>query len=124
MFLIRADGNAEIGVGHVMRCLSIADALKENNKEVVFATADNNMKSVIEGRGFSCIVLESDYKNMMSDFDNEVFPDILNQSESIIVDSYYVSDEYFNRIREARKEKNDFGAFDLDAFENKLNAEG
>ena len=107
MFLIRADGNAEIGVGHVMRCLSIADALKEKNKEVVFAAADYNMKTVIESRGFSCIVLESDYKNMMSDFDNDTFVDIINQSESIIIDSYYVSDEYFNRIRGIRKEQQD-----------------
>ena len=106
MFLIRADGNAEIGVGHVMRCLSIADALKEKNKEVVFAAADCNMKTVIESRGFSCIVLDSDYKNMMSDFDKGTFEDIINQSESVIVDGYYVSNEYFNRIREVRKNNN------------------
>lgn len=113
MFLIRADGNAEIGVGHVMRCLSIADALKEKNKEVVFAAADNNMKTVIESRGFSCIVLDSDYKNMMSDFDKESLTELIVQSESIIVDSYYVSDEYFNRIRDARKDNQNNGDYKI-----------
>jgi spore coat polysaccharide biosynthesis predicted glycosyltransferase SpsG len=49
-------------------------------------------------------VLGSDYKNMMSDFDKESFYELIIRSESIIVDSYYVSDEYFNRIREARKD--------------------
>ena len=48
-------------------------------------------------------------------------------------DTYYIknketnkqSNKYIINARtRARKEKNDFGAFDLDAFENKLNAEG
>ena len=30
MFLFRADGNASVGAGHVMRCLSIADAARDN----------------------------------------------------------------------------------------------
>lgn len=29
MFYIRADGNTKIGMGHVMRCLSVAEAAAE-----------------------------------------------------------------------------------------------
>ena len=40
MIWIRADANREIGTGHVMRCLSIAAALKQKGEQVCFLTAD------------------------------------------------------------------------------------
>ena len=50
MYIIRADGNTAIGMGHVMRCLSIADAMKDRNIEPVFMTADNDCVSMIGGQ--------------------------------------------------------------------------
>ena len=52
MYIIRADGNTAIGMGHVMRCLSIADAMRDRNIEPVFMTADNDCVAMIEDRGF------------------------------------------------------------------------
>ena len=98
MILIRADGNSSIGVGHVMRCLSIADALKRKDKEVAFVTADDSMKSIIADRGFSCVVLNSDYKNLETDFNNEQFIKLTNKSDFILVDSYFVNEEYFANL--------------------------
>ena len=45
--LIRADGNQEIATGHLMRCLSVAQALKERNLPVLFAVADHYSGSVL-----------------------------------------------------------------------------
>ncbi|MCR4695992.1 MAG: UDP-2,4-diacetamido-2,4,6-trideoxy-beta-L-altropyranose hydrolase [Lachnospiraceae bacterium] len=98
MVLVRADGNSSIGVGHVMRCLSIADAFKRKNVEVIFATADDSMKNIIEDRGFSCFVLNSDYKNLETDFSNIQYIELINESDTIIVDSYYVREDFFTYI--------------------------
>ena len=103
MVLFRADGNAELGVGHVMRCLSIADALKDNNCEVLFATADDNMKSIIVDRGFSCFVINGDYRNLEKDIDNSQFVELVGKADSIIVDSYYASKLYFDKLRTISK---------------------
>ena len=39
MILFRADATAVMGTGHVMRCLALAEALRDHGLEVAFATA-------------------------------------------------------------------------------------
>lgn len=64
MFMFRADGNPEIGAGHIMRCLSIADAAAAASSSCVFVTADENFSSMIIGRGHEAVVLNTDYSYM------------------------------------------------------------
>ncbi|MHB9101447.1 MAG: UDP-2,4-diacetamido-2,4,6-trideoxy-beta-L-altropyranose hydrolase [Sulfuricella sp.] len=51
---IRADASVEVGTGHVMRCLALADALREMGAEVVFVCRDlaGNLCDLIEARRF------------------------------------------------------------------------
>lgn len=63
-FIFRADGNASIGLGHVMRCLSIADACRRLGHEVLFVIADEDPVSLIVDRGFKVFNLETDYRVM------------------------------------------------------------
>ncbi|MCL4469621.1 MAG: UDP-2,4-diacetamido-2,4,6-trideoxy-beta-L-altropyranose hydrolase [Sulfuricella sp.] len=51
---IRADASVEVGTGHVMRCLALADALRERGAEVVFVCRDvaGNLCDLIEARQF------------------------------------------------------------------------
>lgn len=55
----RVDASARMGIGHVMRCLTLADALTTAGAECVFISrmADGDTKSLIHARGFEQIML-------------------------------------------------------------------
>lgn len=108
MYIIRADGNTAIGMGHVMRCLSIADAMKDRNIEPVFMTADNDCVSMIGDRGFEVCVLGTDYRDMESEL--PLIREFLKQrtkdvdaSSIILVDSYQVTSRYYEELRTMAK---------------------
>jgi len=52
--VFRADASREIGTGHVMRCLTLADALRERGATIGFVSREHvgNLFDVIEQRGF------------------------------------------------------------------------
>ena len=103
MILFRADGNKSIGVGHVMRCLSIADALKEIGVESIFVNADSNVRDLITNRGFDNIVMGTDYKNLDAELVTLLKADFLKEAEAIVVDSYFVSKEYLAKLNSVVK---------------------
>ena len=101
MLYIRADGNAQIGMGHVMRCLSIAEAAAALGMEYksVFLVADEGCCSMIEDRGFQAIVLHTDYKKMMDELSQ--LAQLLNKEwDILLVDSYQADTEYFEAVSE------------------------
>lgn len=53
--VIRVDASATIGTGHVMRCLTLASTLKEQNSTVFFVCREHegHLCDLIEERGFS-----------------------------------------------------------------------
>jgi len=53
---IRTDASLRIGSGHVMRCLTLANGLRESGAEVTFITREHegHLASLIESRGFAC----------------------------------------------------------------------
>jgi UDP-2,4-diacetamido-2,4,6-trideoxy-beta-L-altropyranose hydrolase len=93
MIYIRADANADIGMGHVMRCLSIADAASTMGVKSTFVLADREVESLVNDRGYKTVVLHSDYSGM----EEEEWPEI--QAGLIIVDSYNVTQKYFRKVR-------------------------
>lgn len=102
MFIIRADGNSVIGMGHVMRCLSIADAVKEQGTEPIFVTACEECVAMITQRGFQARLLTTDYRDMLSELPQ--LERILSEEcdkikkHVILVDSYQVSAAYYREL--------------------------
>lgn len=99
MLYIRADGNKEIGMGHIMRCLSIADAAKGYGIEAAFLLADDTCCTLIKNRGFQTIVLGTDYRDMLSEL-GKLAEIVSSQKDMILVDSYQVSAEYYRCLME------------------------
>ena len=99
MLYIRADGNTDIGMGHVMRCLSIAEAAADLGCSPVFITADNGCLSMIEERGFRAIVLNTDYRDMLSEIP-QLKKIVKQQKDMLLIDSYQADDAYFDAVKE------------------------
>lgn len=102
MYIIRADGNSVIGMGHVMRCLSIADVMKKQGILPVFVTACEECISIIEQRGYQTRLLTTDYRDMLSELPQ--LAEMMSEEDRkikkhvILVDSYQVNERYFREL--------------------------
>ena len=96
---IRADGSRSVGMGHVMRTLSIAEALRVAGAHVLYVCADKQPKEIIESRGFEVLVLETDPANLMGEFQrlSLVLRDI--DAQFVFVDSFDAAYSYFESVR-------------------------
>lgn len=101
VILIRADGNENLGMGHLMRCMSIATVLEKEDAKCVFLVAQEQAGVYVKEKGFACEVLDTDYRNM-----EEEFPllELLAKKylpKCWLVDSYQITQEYLSVLREA-----------------------
>lgn len=99
MIGIRADGNNQIGIGHVMRCLTVADALRECGEQVVFFLADQSCKELVKSRGFDCCITDTAYDDMEAEL--PVLDGMLSklQVDGLVIDSYFVTENYLEYLR-------------------------
>lgn len=104
---IRTDANEKIAMGHVMRCLSIADAFVHLGGEVKFLVADTYVCDLLEKRGYSYQVLNSNWTDMEGELEQlkRIFCVAENRSTSrrkprILVDSYQATEKYLKVLQE------------------------
>ena len=91
----RADGNTDIGFGHVIRSLALADMLKDHF-ECIFATRFVN-KYLIEEIEKSCtryIKLQEDNNEHFAEFLN-----IINKEDIVVLDNYFFTTDYQKQIK-------------------------
>lgn len=95
---IRADANEIVATGHVMRCLAIADELRKIGEEPVFISADNFSRAMLKQKGYEFVSLESDWKHMECEIGK--LEQVISKYDikALLVDSYYVSKLYFEKI--------------------------
>jgi UDP-2,4-diacetamido-2,4,6-trideoxy-beta-L-altropyranose hydrolase len=68
--VFRTDASLQIGTGHVMRCLTLADALRDKGAEVIFISREHpgNINRLIEQKNFDIYKLSlSDGKEKVAD---------------------------------------------------------
>lgn len=94
--LIRADASSRIGTGHIMRCLVLAEELRENDYKVTFLTKplEGNLNQKIIDNGFPVISIESSAAVMEI---KEVSALIKEKNASLIVFDHYNIDHLYER---------------------------
>lgn len=101
--LIRTDMNKYIATGHVMRCLSIADAAVDEGCQVLFVSSDNGGRDVVKNRGYDYISLGTVWNRMEDEID-KLYEEINRfKPDCILVDSYYVTDNYMGQLKKICK---------------------
>lgn len=97
--LFRADGNAVIGAGHIMRCLSIGIAARNLGVECCYVTSDEAFLDVLEKNEFRVEVMHSRYTEMNDEI--SIFEKIIlrESPDIIVVDSYFVTPGYLKKIK-------------------------
>lgn len=97
MILFRADGNAHIGSGHIMRCLSLAAALAARGQDCVFALADETMASAVTSRGFAAHILGTPWQQM--DAELPALLPLLDGADLVVADSYALTPAWLEQVR-------------------------
>lgn len=129
MYIIRVNGNPTIGMGHVMRCMSIADALREMGEKPVFLTSCEESFDTITEHGYPVRLLGTDHTQMeqelpywdfyLDELREEIgetkesvwsYPlykeckfrneELITHVDTILLDSYDISREYVMNLRE------------------------
>lgn len=98
--VIRADASPEIGTGHVMRCLALAEAWQDNGGEVFFVSASNAppLESRLKKEG-SHILHISQNIGTLGDADNTTLIAHEHGADWIVVDGYHFGADYQKRIK-------------------------
>jgi UDP-2,4-diacetamido-2,4,6-trideoxy-beta-L-altropyranose hydrolase len=100
MIGIRVDVNETIATGHFMRCLSIAQGIRNAKGNVLFISADERAKILSEQYQFQAVQLDTKWDEM--DFEVDKLTDIIckYRVDKMLVDSYYVTEGYLRKLSE------------------------
>ena len=90
-FIFRVDGNAEIGMGHIIRSIALAHTLKNRGHQILFVSKESTGVEKIKDAGFECIKIKN----------KEEFIQLLQSriTDVIVIDLRYPSKEYLEKIK-------------------------
>jgi UDP-2,4-diacetamido-2,4,6-trideoxy-beta-L-altropyranose hydrolase len=95
----RVDANATVGSGHLMRCLSVADALRRLGCDSCFVLSDAGSADIVAARGYGFHVLGSRYDELDSETDRLHSLLSAEAATSLLVDSYFATETYMASLK-------------------------
>lgn len=102
MIAFRADGNKEIGMGHLMRCICIAENLVRGGNEVIFIVSPDSDTEIIAEHGMRIVQMKADGP-LGWDLQELVETIGRHQVHVLVVDSYRTSLRDFSELRKITK---------------------
>jgi len=100
--MIRADASAEMGTGHVMRCLALAQAWKDSGGQATFVTACGSKGLIqrLQQEGFAIHPVPAMHPDAR---DWATTQAILSRFKDswVVVDGYHFDEAYQQRVKEA-----------------------
>lgn len=115
LIFIRTDANKEIAIGHMMRCLSVANACLQKGMQVCFVVSDEESRSVFDAlsrdaispQAFSNLTIQVLSTGVYHDLEQELaeLTDMIvtNKTAVLLLDSYYVTPTYLDAISKITK---------------------
>ncbi len=95
MIYIRVDANEQIATGHLMRTLSIAEAVRAEGGDCCFITSDHHCDEKLKSKGFPVICLESVWNDLNQEIEAMAGLIKSRNIRCLLLDSYFVTPEYF-----------------------------
>jgi UDP-2,4-diacetamido-2,4,6-trideoxy-beta-L-altropyranose hydrolase len=102
VLIIRADANAQMGTGHLMRCLALAQAWKAQGGQAIFITAcdSNALRQRLLDEDFQVVIVERPYPDP-GDWEQTSRVLAAYPGAWVVLDGYHFDADYQRRIKEA-----------------------
>ncbi|HPF17370.1 MAG TPA: hypothetical protein PLN92_07315 [Thermotogota bacterium] len=90
--LFRTNGGQQTGLGHIMRCLSLAKAIKQTQKATIIFRINQDIEPLVKAEGFQTQITEA--------YNQQDATQIINQNPDYVVfDSYLATSLYLETIQ-------------------------
>jgi len=100
LLIIRADANARIGTGHLMRCMALAQSWKTRGAAVTFVTCceSKSLRRRLSDEGIRVVTLEQYHPHQL---DWEITSQVMRKSSAawVVLDGYQFDLEYQNQVK-------------------------
>lgn len=107
LVIIRTDANSKIATGHLVRCLSIADACIRSGMKVWFLVSDEESENFVIKEVSVKVLANADYQDLEQEISTLpcVLRDIMEQegcsydNTVFLLDSYFVTPNYLDALK-------------------------